>query len=75
MALVSDDLYIRMADFNGSINTYQNKALNQRFRVLLDRHLVLEPGLEWIKLATGGFQIVIPGWQVAFDTIIVIQFY
>lgn len=75
MALVSDDLFIKFGDFNGSPNTYTNKALNQRFRVLLDRHIVLEPGVEWDKLTSGGFIVTIPGWSVAVDTVIVVQFY
>lgn len=75
MCCTQKDLFLRKGDFNGSANTYVNKALTGRFRVLLDRHLVLEPKVEWDCLQSGGFVITIAGWQISEDTIIVIQFY
>lgn len=75
MCCCLNDIFIRKPDFNGSLNVCQNKAFTGRFRVLLDRHLVLEEGIEWNKLQNGGFIISIPGWEVQVDTVIVLQFY
>lgn len=75
MCCTLQDLFIRKTDFNGSPNVYQNKALGGRFRILLDRHIVLERGLEWELVPNGGFIITIPGWQVENETVLVIQFY
>lgn len=69
------DLFLRKGDFS-SPNSYQNKIMKgMRFRVLLDRHIVLEPGIEWEVLTSGGFQILISGWEIGDDTVMVIEFY
>lgn len=75
MCCLSNDIFLRKGDFNGSPNIYQNKVLNQRFRVLLDRHIVLEPVIEWNKLTSGGFEVIIPGFTMEDDTILTVQFY
>lgn len=76
MCCSPNDVFLRQGDFSGG-NTYQNKVMRgMRFRVLLDRHMVLEPGVEWVELIAGGFQIIIPGWQITDpQTCIVLQFY
>lgn len=75
MCCLPKDLFLFFGDFQ-SPTSYQNKLMkDMRFRVLLDRDILLEPGVEWDYLSAGGIQILIPGRGIAEGTKVVAQFY
>lgn len=74
MCCFQSDVFLRVSDF-ASVNICQNKFLTGRFRLLLDRTMLLEYGIEWSTIEGGGFIINIPNFQMADDTVIVVQFY
>lgn len=74
MCCLPDDMFLRKIDFNGSATSYTNKMMKgRRFRLLLDRHIVMEDGVEYQCKPAGGFDLLTI--QVGDDTIIVVQFY
>jgi len=71
---VNHDVFLRKIDFNGSTTSYTNKLMaGRRFRLLLDRHLVLEENVEWQCKPLGGFDLI--NREMAEDSVIVVQFY
>lgn len=74
MCCVADDMFLRKIDFGGSLTSYTNKMMKgMRYRLLLGRHLVLEPYVEYTDKPLGGFDLI--NMQVEDDTLIVVQFY
>ena len=67
-------MFLRKLDFNGSATSYTNKMMKgRRFRILLDRHLVLEEGVSYECKPAGGFDLI--NLEMADDTVLVIMFY
>lgn len=76
MCCSPNDLFLEQGDFGGTSPVYPNKIMKgMRFRLFLDNDKQLIDGAQWDYLANGGFQIVIPGFQIAADTLIIAQFY
>lgn len=74
MCCLADDMFLRKIDFGGSTTSYTNKMMKgRRFRLLLDKHLVMEDGVEYQCKPAGGFDLL--QIEMADDTIIVVQFY
>lgn len=75
MCCLPKDLFLRLADFDSS-SIYLNKMMKgMRFRVIMDGDKQLEDGVQWDYMANGGFQILISGFQITEDTLIIVQFY
>ena len=74
MCCVAEDIFLRKIDFGGSTTSYTNKMMKgRRFRLLMDRHLVMEDGVEYQCKPSGGFDLLLT--EVVDETIIVVQFY
>lgn len=74
MCCVADDMFLRKIDFGGSLTSYSNKMMKgRRFRILLDRHLVMEENVEYSCKPSGGFDL--STIEMADDTILIVQFY
>jgi hypothetical protein len=69
-----DDMFLRVGDFQTS-TSYSNPLMKgERYRVLFDRHIVLERGVDYIDKISGGFDLQ-GGYNVGVGTIIIVQFY
>lgn len=74
MCCISEDVFLKKIDFDGSSTSYTNKFLKGRmFRLLLDRNMVLQQGVEWEYKPAGGFDLI--NFQMSDDNVIVVQFY
>ena len=74
MCCISQDVFLRFADFTTSTSLESKFLKGRRFRLLMDRHIVLEEGVEWICKPLGGFDLQ-GGLSVGVDTVVVVQFY
>lgn len=71
---ISNDVFLRKIDFDGSSTSYTNKLMKgRRFRLVLDRNMILEEGVEWECKPAGGFDLLT--FQMSDDNVIVVQFY
>jgi hypothetical protein len=74
MCCIAEDIFLRKIDFGGSTTSYTNKLMKgMRYRLIRDKDAIMQPDVEWIKKDIGGFDLV--GFEMADDTVIVIQFY
>lgn len=74
MCCLPDDMYLQKVDFGGSSTSYTNKVMKgMRYRLIRDKDAIMQPEVEWTKKDIGGFDLI--GFEMADDTVIVIQFY
>ena len=74
MCCLPSDVFLRKIDFGGSLTSYTNKIMKgMRCRILLDKYMVLEDGVDYSLKLSGGFDLltIIMGD----DTTLVVQFY
>lgn len=74
MCNCTDDFTIYGNEFT-TPNTYVNKFLNGRYRLILNGTKKLVFNTDWECAIGGGFNILIPGFEVTPDTIICGEFY
>ena len=71
---ISEDVFLRYSDFL-SPTSFESKFMKgRRFRLLLDKHIVLEKLVQWIEKPLGGFDLM-GGIIMGEDSVMVIQFY
>lgn len=76
MCCLPNDIFLEQGDFSGTSPVYSNKLMKgMRFRLLQGSDIFLKHGVQWDYLSNGGFEITIPGFQVAADTQLIVQFY
>lgn len=71
---IGEDVWVYGNMFT-SPTEYSNPFLKGRFRVKMRGIESMTRGSEWDYLETGGFKILIPGWQTSSDVKIVIEYY
>lgn len=74
MCCLPSDVFLVKSDFGGSDTSYSNKVMKgMRYRLILDRHLILRRGIEYEDKEAGGFDLLT--FTVGDDTILTLQFY
>lgn len=71
---LTDDFTVSGTEFT-STTGYVNKFLNGRYRLNLNGTRKLVYGIDWEKNTEGGFNIIIPGFQVTTDAVVCGEFY
>ncbi len=71
---ISEDVWLRFQDFDSPTSFSSPFLRGRRFRILLDKHIVLEKYVQWLDKPLGGFDLL-GGLVMNEDSIAVIQFY
>ena len=74
MCCISQDVFLRFADFTTSTSLESKFLKGRRYRLLMDCHIVLESGVQWLEKPLGGFDFL-GGLSMGVDSVLVVQFY